>query len=82
MSIQSNIQRLDELNQAIRNHCMCARISDNGCLIEVIYPSGDWPLGIQGIQASYGVYMGKADAIQKLLDRMESDWLNSFPGKI
>lgn len=80
MTIKANIQALQEAEQALRSHCMCARIRDDGVCIEIEYPAGDWPGGIAGVCANYGVHMGKTEAIGKLLARMEKDWLDSYPG--
>lgn len=81
MSIQANIQAVQDAYDAVKAHCMCLAIHDDGCVIRVIYPSGDWPQGLDGVQCSYGVTYGKAEALNRILARMEADWLNSFPGR-
>lgn len=82
MNVQENIQRLKDAEISLNDHCMCAALHDNGSTIRVIYPAGDWPQNLDGIQGSYGRQLSKYELIGKLLTRMESDWLNSFPGKI
>lgn len=80
MSIQDNIRKLQEAHEAVRAHCMCARFKDDGAFIVVTYPEGDWPDGVQGVQAGY-LITGKTLALTRILDRMERDWKNSFPGR-
>lgn len=80
-TIQENIKELEAARFAVTDHCMCRAIREDGCSIVVIYPKGDWPGGIEGLTCTYGVTYGKAEAFRRLLARMESDWINSFPGR-
>lgn len=82
MTIKANIKRLDDAYQAVRGHCMCAKLEDDGVYIRVIYPAGDWPNQVQGVQCSYGGQICKAEALERIAARMESDWINSYPGKV
>jgi hypothetical protein len=80
-TVQENIRACQDAYERVRGHCMCLAISDDGVYIRVIYPKGDWPGGHEGVQASYGVRIGKTEALNRIYDRMESDWINSFPGR-
>lgn len=79
MSVQANVRAYQDKYEEVRNHCMCLRIEDDGCVFRVIYPAGDWPQGVGGVQACYGVMRGKTAALEAILDRMERDWKGSFP---
>ena len=80
-TVQQNIELLQAAYDRVKGHCMCRAIRDEGCMIVVIYPEGDWPRGIQGVRASYGVKHSKTQALNLIYEQMESDWINSFPGK-
>lgn len=79
--ILQNIEAVQAAYDAVKAHCMCRMIKDEGCFFVVIYPEGDWPGGKDGIQCSYGIYTGKGKewALRRLLAQMEEDWLGSFP---
>jgi hypothetical protein len=79
MSVQANVRAYQDKYEEVRGHCMCGRIEDDGVFFRVIYPAGDWPQGVGGVQASYGVRRGKLQALEAILDRMERDWKGSFP---
>ena len=77
-TIQENMRAMQKAYDAVKEHCMCARIKDDGAYYVVIYPEGDWPDNVGGVQAGY-LITGKTQALQRILDRMERDWLGSFP---
>lgn len=78
MSVQANIIAMQQSYDAVKAHCMCARIKDDGAYYIVIYPEGDWPDNVGGVQAGY-LITGKKAALDRILDRMERDWKGSFP---
>lgn len=80
MSIQENIKALQNKYDAVKEHCMCRAIYDDGAYYRVLYPAGDWPDGVEGVQAGY-LITGKLTALTRMLDRMERDWSGSFPGR-
>lgn len=82
-SIAANLKQVQDLYAKLKAHPMCLKVKDDGTTIVVSYPAGDWPGGINGIQCVYGIYkgQGKAWALDRLIKRMESDWLESIPGR-
>ncbi len=81
-AIQQNIEAVQQAYDAVKGHCMCRQIFDDGTYYRVIYPEGDWPGGKHGAQCSYGIYAGRGKewALKRLLDQMEKDWTESYPG--
>lgn len=82
-SVAANMKLVRDLYDQLKAHPMCRKVKDDGTTIVVTYPAGDWPGGLNGIQCVYGIYkgQGKAWALQRLIDRMERDWLESIPGR-
>ena len=82
-NVAANLKRIQELYDQVKAHPMCLKIKDDGTYIVITYPAGDWPSGVNGVQCAYGIRKGegKGWALQKVLDRMESDWLTSIPGR-
>lgn len=80
MTVKENISLLNEMKEAVTGHCMAAKVEDDGSVLRITYPAGEWSYGIQGIQVVYDGNMSKYQAYSKALVRMEHDWMNSFPG--
>lgn len=76
---QEHAARVAELREKIKAHPMCLRFEQRPCRYRVIYPEGDWPAGIDGLQARTSRSVSHTQALTRLLDRMERDWLGSFP---
>lgn len=74
MTVQDNVTAVKLAIAEVKNHCMCAKFEDEGRHYLVIFPPGDWP--VDGVRVSHG--MGKAKALQLLIDRMEQFWKDSF----
>ena len=81
-NVAQNVRNVKELIQQVRLHPMAAKVEDDGRYLVVSYPAGDWPSGINGVRCAYGSRKGegKAWAHERVLARMEKDWLSSFPG--
>ena len=67
--IAERTEAVDVLRSAVKEHCMCAKLEDDGARFRVYYPCGMFP---DGVQASYGG--GKAVALSRMLDAMERHW--------
>lgn len=74
MTIQANIQALQDAYDEVIQHPMCRAIHDDGCMIRVLYPAG---FQLDGIQCAYGVRNSKTQAYRKILDWMERHWKES-----
>ena len=83
-SIRENIDAVQAAYDDLKAHCMCRAVRDEGIAFIVIYPDGDWPGGKDGLRCGYGIRSGEGKewALRRLIERMEQDWLNSFPSPI
>ncbi len=72
MNVQQNIDRVKELEEKVKAHCMCANFQDTGSYYLVYYPPG---MCLDGAQAAYSC--GKAIALERLLDVLERHWKRS-----
>lgn len=72
-TVKERTHRVNDLIEQVKEHCMCARFEDDGVKFRVIYPEGYFP---NGVQCSQG--MGKAAALEKILDVMERHWKESL----
>lgn len=70
-TIQQNIQAIQEAYEKVRSHPMCRALHDDGVYIRVIYPADYWP---EGVQCSYGITYGKAEALARIYTAMEKHW--------
>lgn len=75
MTVQDNIAEVKFVLEAVKSHCMCAKFQEDKTHYLVIFPPSDWP--VDGIRVAKD--MGKAKALQMMLDKMEKFWLESFP---
>lgn len=73
MSVQANIQAVEEALAKVENHCMCASFEDRGGVYRVLYPAG---MILDGVQAEYA-HCGKAIALERMLSAMERHWKES-----
>jgi hypothetical protein len=76
MSIRENIEAVAEAEEAVKAHCMCRAFHMDDYHYRVLYPAG---FALDGVQCCY-LHVGKAVALQRLLESMERCWLESFPG--
>ena len=73
MTIQKNIHKFASAMEAVRNHCMAARIECDTSHVTIIYPEGDFPV--------HGVRVNRSAAgLQQAIGIMERHWKDSFPG--
>lgn len=73
MSIIAERTRIvNGLIESVKDYCLCAKFEDDGVKYRVIYPYGFFP---DGVQCSQG--MGKAVALEKILEIMERHWKSS-----
>ena len=72
--IRENIERVEKLREAIKNHPMCGRYEESDSNITVIYPDGDFLT--HGCRARFP---SKAKSMQAVLDVMERHWMESYP---
>jgi hypothetical protein len=75
---QHNVARVNTLREDVVAHPMCGRLEESSGRITVIYPVGYFFVDGLTIQTT----AGKAAAFQYLLERMEQEWLGSFPGAL
>jgi len=73
MTIQANIDAVNEKLTQVKDHCMCAAFEDNGHQYRVIYPTG---MILDGVQATY-LHCGKGVALDRILNAMERHWKES-----
>ena len=73
-----NKQAVDNLIAKIKDHPMCLTFEDQVGCYQVIYPEGDFE--INGVIASTGG--GKLKALYRILERMERDWIESYPNVV
>lgn len=78
MTVQENIDRYNKFLKLVKEHPMCGKLEDDGANFIVLYPCGDFGVVYEGVSSPYRT--GKADALERLLSRMERDWQSSFPG--
>lgn len=76
MTVQANIKAVQDAYDAVKDHCMCRAIHDNGVIIRVLLPAGYY---LDGVQCSYGVTNTKSEALRRLLAQMEIVWQESVP---
>lgn len=74
MNVQERIERINELQDELENHCMCAEFINQGNVFVVIYPPGY--TNYQGIQ--HNLDKGKIFALESLIKRCEDDWQASM----
>ena len=74
-TVQESICKIEGLMRAIHSHPMCGNLFDKDGLYIVHYPLGDFP--VDGLQCKQSI--GKIAALEKLLARMEHDWIASIP---
>ena len=74
-NVQENIKTVAGLLTSIREHPMCASVQLDNSRITVIYPKGDFI--VDGVTTNFK--QGKAKQLQTVLERMEYDWINSYP---
>jgi hypothetical protein len=74
--IQNRIEKVNIAMNAVKEHCMCLKIIDDGKYFIVIYPIGDFET--DGCRCDYS-YKGKTWALEKLIEVMERHWKNSYP---
>lgn len=69
MTVTENTLRLNKALAAVKAHCMCFRFFEDSTHYTVHYPAGMFP---DGCRASLG--MGRAKALEKMLEVMERHW--------
>lgn len=75
MSIQQNIADYHAIEEAVKSHCMCAEYRVEGSKVIVIYPAGNF--AVEGVRVDR-----TSSGLIHALERMEKDWVNSYPGRI
>jgi hypothetical protein len=73
MTIQENIEAVSQAMEAVKNHCMCAKFSDDGAQYRIIYPAG---MILDGVQATYAI-CGKRVALERIAEAIERHWKQS-----
>lgn len=72
---RENMAEVEAQRARLREHPMALRIIETDADLTVIYPSGDFRR--DGVRVSFQI--GKAAAMRRILDVMESDWMASYP---
>lgn len=73
--IQENIEKLYDKLEELKDHPMCLELREDDYCYIVIFPQGDF--SVDGITCSKSI--GKSNAIDKIIKRMEKEWINSYP---
>jgi len=73
--IQERTDRVLNLIQSVKEHCMCLNFVDDGGYFMVVYPDGDFQ--VHGTRIDYRD-LGKAKALSMLLEKIEMHWKESF----
>lgn len=71
--VQENIEDVMIALDNAKSHCMCLKFEETDTHYRVIYPSGYFP---EGAQVHKG--MGKAKALNKLVEVMERHFKNNY----
>lgn len=77
--IQERIARVEAAKKRVETHPMCLRLEEGSGRYTVIYPPGDWR--VDGVTCSHGMLHTKVEALTRLYEAMEDEWLSSFPGR-
>ena len=72
MNITHNIASAEAALHLVKDHCMCAKFTEDETHYTVIYPQG---MCLDGARAAKA--MGKAKALSRLLTVMERHWTES-----
>ena len=72
-NILENIAEYNSALEAVKSHCMCANVRNEGSKLIIEYPEGDF--AVQGIRVDRNAVM-----LRKAVSIMERHWLESFPG--
>lgn len=78
-NVNENSTRITDLIRRIKDHPLCLKFEESEDKYLVFYPVGDFAY-YSGIQAQY--CMGKINGLTKILERMEQDWVSSYPGSV
>lgn len=73
--INDNIEKFHNKLEELKNHHMCFELREDEYCYTVIFPVGDF--SVDGITCSK--HIGKIKAIEKMIDRMEKEWNDSYP---
>jgi hypothetical protein len=69
----ANLAALNATRAAVKAHPMCLHLRDERPHFVVIYPAGNFPVdGLRVPRSAQGLGLA--------LERMERDWMESFPG--
>lgn len=72
-SVQENVALVNKALADVKDHCMCLKFEEDASHFRVIYPCGYFP---EGVQVNKG--MGKAAALNKMLEVMERHFKNNY----
>ena len=72
--IQTRIDKVNELKDAVKGHCMCLHFTETAAYYLVQYPEGFFP---DGVRAETGT--NKAQSLRRILNAMERHWKDSYP---
>jgi hypothetical protein len=72
--VQERTEKVNDLKEQVTNHCMCLEFEEDSYYYIVFFPEGYFPNGVRCSKE-----IGKAIALQKILDNMEKVWKESFP---
>lgn len=75
MTIQANIKEFYDALDAVKNHCMAARVELGAGKVTITYPEGDFEVG--GLRVDQNAVM-----LRRAIAIMERHWLSSFPGAV
>lgn len=73
--IERNIAEFTDAMNAVKAHCMAARVKDAAGKVTITYPAGyEQALGHGGLRVDRNAVM-----LRRAVEIMERDWLRSFP---
>jgi len=75
--VQENISLLSDKVAEVKAHCLCFSFVENSTCFAVLLPAG---YGVDLIRAHFSRELSKVECLDRILNKLESIWKNSFPG--
>lgn len=75
-NVQKSIQALRDRIAEVKAHCLCFSFLEHPTCFVIMLPEG---YGIDAIRAHFGKGLSKVGCLDRILNRLETIWKNSFP---
>ena len=74
LTIQERVKQVKRLASEVENHHMCLYFTETATHYQVQYPDGYFPQGIRVEKEN-----SKANALKRLLPKMDTHWNDNYP---